>query len=79
MNYYERLTLINKYTLGNFLQRVYPSVYDEFKSVEDVYKKESRRIGVNNTSTNNFLNIVSSRISDKLFNAVQEWKYNFTA
>lgn len=74
---YEHLhEFMNKYTLGRFLQRFYPSLYGEFETVEGVYKEESRR-GINSTSTNNFLYRVSNMISDKLFNAIQDWKYNF--
>lgn len=80
MVYKDQIEPMNKYTLGRFLQRFYPSLHDEFKNVEDVYKEEIRK-GKNNKKlifiTDNFLHRVSNRIGDELFNAIQDWKYNF--
>lgn len=71
---------MNKYTLGRFLKRFYPSLHDEFKNVEGVYDEEIRK-GKGREKlifiTDNFLHEISNRISDKLFNAIQDWKYNF--
>ena len=71
---------MNKYTLGRFLKRFYPSLYGEFKNVEDVYEEEIHK-GKGHEKlifiTDNFLHKVSNRIGDKLFNAIQDWKYNF--
>lgn len=71
---------MNKYTLGKFLQRFYPSLHDEFKNVEDVYEEEIRK-GKHRKKlifiTDKFLRRVSGRIGDELFNAIQDWKYNF--
>lgn len=71
---------MNKYTLGRFLKRFYPSLYGEFKNVEGVYDEEIRK-GKGREKlifiTDNFLHKVSNRIGDKLFNAIQDWKYNF--
>lgn len=71
---------MNKYTLGRFLQRFYPSLHDEFKNVEGVYDEEIRKSKGREKLifiTDNFLHEISNRISDKLFNAIQDWKYNF--
>lgn len=71
---------MNKYTLGRFLQRFYPSLHDEFKNVEGVYDEEIRKNKGREKLifiTDNFLHEISNRISDKLFNAIQDWKYNF--
>ena len=80
MVYKDQLEPMNKYTLGKFLQRFYPSLHDEFKNVEGVYDEEIRK-GKGDEKlifiTDNFLHRVSNRISDKLFNAIQDWKYNF--
>lgn len=71
---------MNKYTLGRFLKRFYPSLYGEFETVETVYEEEIRK-GKDREKlifiTDNFLHRVSNRIGDKLFNAIQDWKYNF--
>lgn len=67
---------MNKYTLGKFLERFYPSLRKEFKNVENVYKEEISS-GNSVTAANNFLQRISNRISDELFNAIQDWKYNF--
>jgi hypothetical protein len=76
MAYAHMYKFMNKYTLGKFLQRFYPSLYKEFESVEDVYSEEVSS-DINTTTTNNFLQRVSGRIGDELFNAIQDWKYNF--
>lgn len=76
MAYAHMYKFMNRYTLGKFLQRFYPSLYGEFETIEAVYKEESRS-GINSTTTNNFLQRVSGRIGDELFNAIQDWKYNF--
>lgn len=71
---------MNKYTLGRFLKRFYPSLYGEFKNVEGVYDEEIRKSKGREKLifiTDNFLHEISNRISDKLFNAIQDWKYNF--
>ena len=80
MVYDDQVETMNKYTLGNFLQRFYPSLYGEFKNVEGVYGEEIRK-GKGREKlifiTDNFLHRVSNRIGDELFNAIQDWKYNF--
>lgn len=71
---------MNKYTLGRFLKRFYPSLYGEFETVETVYEEEIRKAKGREKLifiTDNFLHRVSNRIGDKLFNAIQDWKYNF--
>ena len=71
---------MNKYTLGRFLQRFYPSLHDEFKNVEGVYDEEIHKSKGRKKLifiTDDFLHRVSNRISDKLLNAIQDWKYNF--
>ena len=66
---------MNKYTLGRFLKRFYPSLYGEFETVETVYEEEIRK-GKGREKlifiTDNFLHRVSNRIGDKLFNAIQD-------
>lgn len=80
MVYKDQIEPMNKYTLGRFLQRFYPSLYGEFETVEGVYKEEIRK-GKGHEKlifiTDKFLRRISGRIGDELFNAIQDWKYNF--
>ena len=77
MVYAHMYEFMNKYTLKEFLQKFYPSLGDEFKNVEGVYKKEIKSSKNVITAANNFLSNISNRISDELFAAIQDWKYNF--
>lgn len=74
MHMYE---FMNKYTLKEFLQKFYSSLSEEFKNVEGVYNEEIKSSKNVITAANNFLSNISNRISDELFAAIQDWKYNF--